>query len=190
MKKILIIGAVVIALVAALGVAGYAYAKTQFPFLERVPYAASMMAQGGPGGMMGGGWHGRGRMGGWQADGEYGPLHEYMRAAIAEVFDLTTDELDALHNEGKTLWDYAQEQDMTQEEFSARMIEARTQALEAAVAAGVITQEQADWMLERMSQMGQFGGGAGPCGGAGRFGGPGRGPGGGRWNTTPGGQGN
>ena len=193
MKKILIIGAVVIALVAALGAAGYAYAKTQFPFLAQAPYAASRMAQGGgPGGMMGGwrsGGDRGGRMGGWQEDGEYGPMHEYMQAAIAETFDISTDELEALHDEGKTLWTYAQEQGMTQEEFSAKMIEARGKALEAAVAAGVISQEQADWMLERMGQMGQFGGGAGPCGGGGRFGGQGRGPGGGRWNTTPDGDG-
>ncbi len=194
MKKILIVSAVVIALVAALGVAGYAYAKTQLPFLSgNIPYGTGMMGQySGPGGGMGG-WRangGRGGgMGGWYAEGEYGPLHEYMQAAIAEEFDLSVEELQALHDDGKTLWAYAQEQGMTQEEFAEKMLAARTQALQAAVADGVITQEQADWMLERMNQMWQNGGGFGPCGGGGHFGGPGRGRGGGRWNTSPSGQG-
>ena len=54
---------------------------------------------------------------------------------------------------------------MTDEEISALMLTARDEALTAAVAAGTLTQEQADWMSQRMQRMGGFGMGAGHCGG-------------------------
>jgi hypothetical protein len=63
------------------------------------------------------------------------------------------------------------------------MIEVRTNALKQAVTDGVITQAQADWMLERMNQMGAYSDGFGSCPYGGSFNG-GRGP-GQRWNTQP-----
>lgn len=137
-------------------------------------------------GMMG---HGQGSFSG---EGE-GPLHDYMAPAIADAFGLTVDELEALHTSGETLWDYAQEQDINQDEFTALLEGARTDAIDQAVADGVITQEQADWMLDHMGK--GFGPGNGECHdgfGVDSFGPGMNGPGqtgnripGGRWNTQP-----
>lgn len=177
MKKFMIAGVVALVVIASLGVAGYAYAQTQTP-LPTTPYGPGMM--GGRGGMMGqhgGMMGGRGGMMGGQWDGEYGPLHEYMFPAIAEAFDLTPEELQARLDKGDTCWTIAQEKGLTEEQFFTLMKETRTQALQQAVEAGAITQEQADWMLQRMEQMGGFGSCHGGVGGARR--GPGR------WNAQP-----
>ncbi len=176
MKKGLLIGGVVLTVLIAFGIASYGYAQSQYMANSSVAfgqgYGPGMMGrQGGRGGMMGAG----------QA-GAYGPLHEYMEQAVAEEFGITVEEVEDLHDQGKTMWDYAQEQGLTTEQFQEKMVAARTSALEQAVAAGVITQAQADWMLERMGQMFQGGAGFGSCNGAGRFGG--RGP-GWRMNTPP-----
>jgi hypothetical protein len=173
MKKGLIIGGVVFAVLIALGIVGYGYAQAQ-----SIPDTFNGYGQGYGRGMMGG-YAGRGgMMGGW-GDGEYGPLHTYMIEAIASEFGLTPTAVEDLHDQGKTLWEYAQEQGLTQEQFRDKMVAARTSALDKAVAAGVITQAQADWMVERMGQMWEYGAGSGPCHGGGRFGG--RGPG---WNSN------
>jgi hypothetical protein len=106
-----------------------------------------------------------------------------MFPALAEAFGLTTDELAAAHAAGKTLWDIAQEQGKTFEQFQALMLEARTSAFEAMVSDGVLSQEQADWMLERMGGADGYGLGSGGCG---MSGGAGYGMrGGGRWNSQP-----
>lgn len=105
-----------------------------------------------------------------------GPLSEYMDAAIAEAFGITVEELQALEDAGQTLKDLAIEQNLTVEEFQAKTEAARTAAIDAALADGAITQEQADLMKERLAD-GPHGGmddGFGPGGhGGGRGGGPG-----------------
>jgi hypothetical protein len=177
MKKSLMIGAIAIAVVAvlALGVTGWAYAQDGQPV---APYNG------------GGGWMGGRGMHGWAGDGQYGPMHDYMFPAMADAFGLTEAELQAAHDEGKTLWDIAQEQGLTFEEFQTRMLEARRQAFEQMVAEGVISQEQASWMLERMSGARSGGYGPGMMGGGGCGGYPSAGFGsgmrnGGRWNNQP-----
>ena len=128
----------------------------------------------GHGSMMGGG-HG-GMMNG--SVGGYGVLHTYMRDAIAAKLGITVEEYDAALAAGKTCWDLAAEKGYTLEQTQQLLAEARTAALAKAVADGVITQEQADWMNLRMSNMGN---GTGGCQGGGYGGGMGRG---GRWNQT------
>jgi hypothetical protein len=184
MKKAILTGAIVGIVILALGTAGFAYAQNQNPmsayFQEEsegtYPYGSGMMGRGGYGrGMMGQGAFGEGE----------GLLHDYMAPALADAFGLTVDELEALHESGETLWDYAQEQGMSQEEFFSTMQAARTVALNQAVADGVITQEQADWMLDHMGQ--GFGPGTGGCHGTlgtGNFGFGMRGARGG-WNSQP-----
>lgn len=180
MKKFLVIGSIALALVAALalGVTGWAYAQDDQPVS---PYNE---------------WMGRGGMHGWANDGVYGPMHDYMFPAMAQAFGLSETELQASHDEGKTLWDIAQEQGISFEDFQARMLEARETAFAAMVADGVISQEQADWMLERMGTHAGYGYGAGMmgaggCGGYqsgtyGQTGSYGRGMrGAGRWNSQP-----
>jgi DUF971 family protein len=168
MKKAIMFGAVVGIVILALGVAGFAYARTLSPMRgafqqdadEAYPYGRGMMDSG----------YGRGMMGQGVYDEREGLLHDYMSQAIADEFGLTVEELDALHDSGETLWDYAQEQGISQDEFFSRMQAARSEALAQAVADEVITQEQADWMLNHMGQgmgggwgmRGQFGEGEGP----------------------------
>jgi len=174
MKK-MALSALIVSVV-ALGMVGLASAQTQSPPVPNSPSS---------GGMRGRGFGMLGRSGspmiGSSLTGSYGPLHAYMITALAEAFGLTPQELQARHDAGDTLWDIAQESGLTAEEFSARMLQARSEAINQAAADGVITQTQADWMLQRMQQRNPYGFGpeSGQCGG---FGGRGQGW---RWNTTP-----
>jgi hypothetical protein len=91
---------------------------------------------------------------------EYGPLHDYMYKAFAQALGITPEELDARRQSGDTLWVIAQEKGLTTEQFQEMMTTARTNAANQAVADGVITQAQADFMLQRMETM--MGNGYGP----------------------------
>jgi len=177
MRKILIIGTLVGVVVLALGAAGLAFAQTETPPAPTSPgFGSGMMGgRGGFGGMMGG-----------NRTGVEGPLHEYMIAAFAEALGLTPEELETRREAGETLGQVAEAQGISSEEFATLWVEARTAALEQAVADGVITQEQADWMIQRMAQRqaAGFGPGSGTCTGAGPQGGFHRGP-GWRWNAQP-----
>ncbi len=167
MKKTLLIVAVVGVAVAALvvGGVGFAYAQDDDP---STPFGHGFGRHGGFG-------HG---MFGWDGDGEVGPMHETMQAAIAEALGMTVEELEAAHELGKTAWDIAQEQGLTEDEFSTLISDARMAGLEQAVADGTISQEQADWIQSRWEEMAEngFGPGKGGCDGEGHHGG--RGPGG------------
>jgi uncharacterized membrane protein len=140
MKKIMIVGAVILVVAAALAIGGFAYAQTQTPPSPDVPFGRGMMGgQNGFGqGMMGGRAFGRmpGRGG--------GQLRTYMENALAEAFGLTSEELQAAQQDGKNLRDIAVEQGLTVAEFQEKINQARQSALEQAVADGVITQQQAD----------------------------------------------
>jgi len=154
MKKVVLILAGMLVLVAIFGVVGFAYAQTQTPPDEGAPFGA------GPGrGMMG--RFGQGMMGGTG----YGPMHEYMEQALATRLGLTEEDIEDKLAAGETMWSIAQAQGLTDEEISALMLTARDEALKAAVAAGDLSQEQADWMSQHMQQMQGFGMGAGGCGG-------------------------
>lgn len=181
MKKLMVFGAIVLVAVLALGVAGFAYAQSPAPQTPVAPFGAGRMYQQNPNGYAGalgarrGGPMGMRGFQGQAVDGTYGPLHEYQIEALAQAFGLTTDQIEAAHDNGQTLWDLVQTQnpDMTVEQFQSTMQEARTTALQNAVADGVISQTQADWMLQRMSyrQANGFGPGSGACTGAGPRGG-------------------
>jgi len=98
-----------------------------------------------------------------------GILHDYMVEAFADALGLTTEELEARLATGETLAVVAADLGVPADEFPALWLEARQSALEAAVADGVITAEQADWMLSRM-QTGSRGAGAMGTAGAGGMG--------------------
>ena len=91
-----------------------------------------------------------------------GLLHEYMTEAISDVFGISPDELEEIHESGDTLWESL---DLTIEDFRSKMTEVRQTALENAADDGVISQDQADWMTERMNGAGtgQYGPGDGSC---------------------------
>jgi hypothetical protein len=97
-----------------------------------------------------------------------GPMHDYMEGAMAEALGLEVDEFEARHDAGETFYQIALAQGFTAEEIPALMQEARAKGLDAAAAAGVITQEQAEWMGSRSfgrgGMMGGYGGyGTGEC---------------------------
>lgn len=173
MKNILLVLAGILIGVVVLGVAGFAYAQVQDPpgaqFLQG--YGQGMMGGAGRG-MMGG--YGRGMMG----SGGYGPMHTYMVDAFASALGMTSEELQAKIEAGETMWQIAQAQGLSDEEISALMLGARSDALQKAVEAGALTQEQAEWMTAHMQQSGMT---PGFCHGAG---GGQRGA-GWRWNNTP-----
>jgi predicted lipid-binding transport protein (Tim44 family) len=137
-----------------------------------------MMGSGWRGGMMGGSG---GMMGRYFGDG-YGPMHQYMIEALAEALGLTPEELQERINNGETPYQIAEGKGLSEEEVSTLFEEAHDKALDKAVEAGLITQEQADWMDQHHEQMWQNGFGPGPGGCPMGGGGPGRG---GRWNTEP-----
>jgi hypothetical protein len=182
MKKTLFATVIVITILATLAVASLAFAQSQTPPETDQPYNGrpgyGMMGAGQ--GMMGGRWNRSAQ--GSATTGEYGPIHEYMIAALAQAFNLTPEELEARHSAGETMWDIAAAQGITQEQFVETMLQARTTALSQAVDEGVMTQEQADWMLSRMNGMGGDGAGRGGAGCPGMGAGFQGRPGGGRWN--------
>lgn len=174
MKKFLVISAVVLLAVAVFGVAGFAYAQTQTPPNPDAPFY-------GPGMMRRGGGFGGGMMGRWGQQGGYGPMHTYMVNAFAEALGLTPEDLQARLDEGETMYSIAEAQGISDEDFANLWVGARTKALEQAVADGVITQAQADWMIQRMEQRQENGFGPGNCPMHDGSFGPGRGP--ARWNN-------
>ena len=180
MKKILIITAVIAVLAVVLGVAGYAYAQSTVPAGTCPAFSAGNCA----GQAYGPGYRGQGMMGDrGAAAGTYGPMHEYMLKGFAEALGISETDLQAKLDAGETMWSIAEAQGKTVEEFQAIMLDVRSKAAEQAVAAGTLTQEQADWMAQRWEQMqaNGFGPGTGTCPGMGGQQ-PGRG---GRWNTQP-----
>lgn len=136
MKKSILIVALVIAALTVAGV-GVVYAQ---------------------GGTPNGGW------GGMMQNGQ-GVLHTYIVNAFAEKLDLTVEDINTRLAAGETMSDIAASTGIKAEDFPALMLEVRSDALDAAVAAGVITQEQADWMLSR--GFGRGGMGNGTCTGDG-----------------------
>jgi hypothetical protein len=99
-----------------------------------------------------------------------GPLHEYMEKALAAKLNLPLATVESEFDAGKTMAQIALDHGITQADLPAFMIEVRTQALKAAVADGVITQTQADRMLQQGGRgmgAGMMNGGAGNCGGTG-----------------------
>lgn len=169
MKKILLVlSGFMMAVVVFSGV-GFAFAQSQTPPTPEYPYGPGMMAENdgyGHGfgrGMMGSyGGHrmmdGYGMMG-W--NGEEGPMHEAMVAAVADALGLTPEEIETRHDSGETLWEIADAEGLSTEEIQELMSSAHDAALEDAVANGWLTQEQADWMNSHMEQMWEDGS---PCG--------------------------
>jgi uncharacterized protein YidB (DUF937 family) len=143
-------------------------------------HMTEMIESSGGFGMMGfsGRMHGMGRgFGGPEGDA---PLQPYMQPAIAEAFGLSVEELQARKEAGDNLTDLAVEQGLTVEQFRDLLFQARTTAIDTALEAGVITQEQADRMLERLENSEEngfglgfkpgFGPGGGGCPGHGGWG--------------------
>ena len=100
-----------------------------------------------------------------QGSGE-GPLHDYMIKALAEALGMDAAQLESRIEGGETPYEIAIAQGKSAEEIPALFASARSKALDLAVAAGVISQEQADWMKSRGIGQGR-GMGTGACDGTG-----------------------
>lgn len=153
MKKILVLGLVLVAVVAL--TVGVAFAQSPTPEGYST-YGPGMMGGRGGQGMMG--FRG-------PVDGTYGPMHESMVASMAGALSLTPEALQARLDAGETMWQVAESQGYDLEAFRSLMLEARADALQQAVEDGTISQEQAEWMSQRMNRMGGFGNGT--CDGTG-----------------------
>jgi hypothetical protein len=108
-----------------------------------------------------------------------GPMHDYMEEALAEKLNLPLATVESEFEAGKTLAQIALDHGIAQVDLQAFLLSVRTLALQNAVADGVITQAQADRMLQMGgrgfghgmmnggSGYGMMGSGTGPCGGTG-----------------------
>ena len=93
-----------------------------------------------------------------------GPLHEYMVNAMAKALGITPADFEARRDSGKTAYQIALDLGISADKIPALLSGARSQAIDAAVAANAITQQQADWMKSRGMGMGQGGcNGSGPA---------------------------
>ena len=152
MKKILMVSAVVIVALVTLGFAGYAYAQTQQPQNPGGFYGSGGM-MGGRGGMMNGqsgaGWGWMNSMHQWMTAS--GGMHTFVWNALAEAIGMTSDELTAEVNNGKTIAQIAEEKGVSSTDLAAALETAHQESLAQAVTDGTLTQEQADIMLAQMS---------------------------------------
>jgi hypothetical protein len=112
-----------------------------------------------------------GARGGMMGQTGSGLLHDYMIAGFAEAFGMSVEDLQARIDAGETMFDVATSLGMTQEQFTELMVTVRSDAINQALADGVITQEQADWMLSRLAQRQAAGFGTGTCTGTCQMGG-------------------
>ncbi len=160
MKKLFLIGIGFVLAVAVFGVAGFAYAQTQYPPEPPDPDGPEF-----PYGR--GGWSRRSRgatmdrqsafmssgmMGFAPAEGQEGPLHDYVFPAMAEAFGLTDEQIEAFEIARETMQSIRA--DLSQDEIRAATQQAFTAAIENALADGAITEEQAEQWLGRLDQMG------------------------------------
>lgn len=90
-------------------------------------------------------------------------MHEYMEQALADALGISLDEFETRRGAGETAYEIALAEGFTADEIPTLLRDARTKAWEAAAKAGVITQEQLDWMKSRPN-----GTGTGNCDGTGQ----------------------
>ncbi len=156
MKKVWIAVVIVGVVAGTLAAVGAVYAQAGTP-----PVAGSTGI--GPGRM-----GGRGMVAGGFAPGQgTGLMHDEMVSAFAAKLNLSEDEINQRLANGETMSQIAQSQGLTVEEFRSLWLDVRADAIKQAVANGEITQEQADWMSQRMTQMQAGGYGPGACNGTG-----------------------
>ena len=110
-----------------------------------------VFAQGGQPPMMGQGGYG------------YGWMHDYVEQALATKLGLTEKQVEDQLAAGKPMYQIALDNGIKQENLATFMNEVHKEAFAKAVKAGAITQERADWMLQRMQNMYQNGYGPGNC---------------------------
>jgi opacity protein-like surface antigen len=125
MKKTLLIVALVVLALGALGV-GVVVAQGQNPPTPGSGY-----------GMMGGGY------------GGYGWMHDYVEQALAAKLGLTEKQVEDALASGATMYQIALDNGIAEADLPNFMADVHQAAFDQAVADGVLSQEQADWMGSR-----------------------------------------
>jgi hypothetical protein len=119
---------------------------------------------------------GRGNRGGnglGTAAVDEGILHDYYLAAYSDALGISEADLQARLDNGETMSQIALSTGITLDEFRALMVDVRNEAVDQALAAGVISEAQAEWLkVHGAGQMagGQMAGGQGAGNQAGRGG--------------------
>jgi hypothetical protein len=131
MKKTILIAGLVVLALTVLGV-GVAFAQGPAPYAGNGPMLQN-----------GGGW-----------------MHEYVEQALAAKLGLTEELVEDELASGKPMYQIALDNGIEQEALAAFLNGVHQDAFAAAVKDGVVTQEQADWMLQRMQGRGY---GTGNC---------------------------
>ncbi len=155
MSKKIIITALAMVLIVAFGVVSLARAQTQPPPKLDCPndcqydQQQSFYHMGGRGNRGTSDWENRAQGG---LIGQ-GLLHEYMVAALAEVLDMPVDQLEQRLIESNNLGTILEEMGIEHDTIYNLLGEARIIAIERAAEDGIMDQEQADWMLNRINQM-------------------------------------
>ncbi len=72
-----------------------------------------------------------------------------MKATIAEALGISVEDLETAHEEGQTLRDLAEEQEVDLDDVHAAVLDLLTESVEQAVDNELITQEEGDWILAR-----------------------------------------
>ncbi len=78
-----------------------------------------------------------------------GPMHEYMEKALAAKLNLPQATVKSEFDAGKSLPQIALDHGVTQANLQTFMLAVQAEALKAAVADGVLTQAQADRMVQQ-----------------------------------------
>lgn len=129
MKKTMLIAAVVLAALVIFGV-GVVFAQGPTPYAGN----GSIMMQNG---------------GGW--------MHDYIEQALAAKLGLTEAQVEEQFAAGKPMYQIALDNGIKQEDLTDFLNGVHRDAFAAAVKDGVMTQQQADWMLQRMQNRGGYG---------------------------------
>ena len=95
--------------------------------------------------------------------GGYGWMHDYVEQALAAKLGLTEKQVEDQLAAGKPMYQIALDNGIKQDDLASFMNDVHKEALAKAVKDGKITQQQADWMLQRMQNMYQNGYGPGNC---------------------------
>jgi hypothetical protein len=154
MKKLVIALTVAAVAVLVLVAAGVAYAQSNGPSDDN-DFGFGMMGR-------------RGHLFNQEKVGGDEVLHDEMVAAFAAKLGISATDLETRLANGETMAEIADSLGFSLEDFRAIMLETRNLAIDQALAAGELTEEQAEWMKERSSRMmGQGAGGRGRMGGRG-----------------------
>ncbi|HTP11029.1 MAG TPA: hypothetical protein VMP08_22395 [Anaerolineae bacterium] len=180
MKKVLLIGVTIVAVI-ALGNVLLASAQGRTFLWQQTgtcpasgytcPFSGTN-SFGGPGGMMGGrDMMGGGMMGGYgtytgTVPGGMGAMHNAMMGAngmheqvwtaIAKQLGMTYPELNTALQNGQTVAQLVQAKGVSLNDLKTAAVAAMKASFADLVKQGVMTQEQADWMLDRMDDMPMF----------------------------------